>query len=1205
MNSFPAILASSGGHDYLYGLFFLIVALVIGAATRQFLKKVPLPLPFTVLLLIIGLVIGFLNRNILNKYSGHHESSGFFADLWHKILETLSGAITWGGNLDGHLILYVFLPILIFEAGFALDVHTFKKSFLNAFYLAGPGIVSATVMTGLAFYGLIVAFGDPSGFFYEISDGVLSEWRPHVHGHAGKVEAFVFLASMLFGAVVSATDPVAVVALLKELGASKKLGTLIEGESLLNDGTAIVAFVLLFGVVTGSQFYGGLGSFLGDAALGFGQIGAAGGLLGVLLGLLAILWVRKVFNDPLIEVTVVLVTSFAVFFICEHFFHVSGVLGLVALGIVLAGVGRTRISPEVEHFMHEFWEFIAFVANVIIFIVVGVVIAQKVDPTKWDFLILGLVYVIIHLVRAINMGVFYPLMRKAGYGLPPRDAVVVWWGALRGAIGLALALVVYSAHLEFKFGDFGDEIEFADTKKKTIGKKSSFILKNGQDFKPETTSVHIVTPKAGKKIDDDIKTIKNRYSENPKLKPWMDSVKEAVNAPENEAIMSQLREEYPDIDKHKYRIYRMSKRLKRVVELEHFSGEPDKAMDFYQLEDRFLRERYLNHALDSIASVEVNASGSIQNIFQTPKQFEDFFKGKSSQEIVDLRAELEAGKKLIKVIGEGTGFELNTGALKTKDKEGKGIHFAGVAIVGISDKVRGQFLFLISGIVLLTLLVNATTVGPLVNALGLTKLPAVKKLMFSNASGNVAKGCEEEMDLLKDDRFLSGANWSEVRNYLPDPVAYPLTADELAEMDTLAEIRRRLLERERSSYWSQFRSGLLSARAVASLDNNLSEFVDKQGKVPMTERGYLEKVCGVSKLTEAFKDLPFLKSFFSDRITVSYDAAKAFVVSQQDIAKMVDTLAKDLDESGDPKKLQQNTRLLKDEIRQNRLAALHFIRDMHENYPEATVGIETKDAIRSVLNHERNAIRKLKSEGMLESDEAARLITEVEQRMKDVMDSPLELRLPEPEEVLREVNWLKGMPEELIAKIIAVSEERAYSTGDSIMKQGDDGDGMIVITRGSVQVSIGDLVVDIMGRGSVIGEMAVLAGIKRTANVVADSSVTALWLNTESMQKVIAESPQLSGSLWKTAAMRFAENLLGSKSPYNQWDQMRLRRWLNGGDVFSPADGESLDLYGKVAVLVAGQASSPSSSEPKNAPALLDLASAEFSGNAKVFIRES
>ena len=351
-------------------------------------------------------------------------------------MDTLSGAISWGGNLDGHLILYVFLPILIFEAGFALDVHTFKKSFMNAFYLAGPGIVTATVMTGMAFLGLILAFGGDGG--------VLEDWNVD----SG---AFIVLASMLFGAVVSATDPVAVVALLKELGASKKLGTLIEGESLLNDGTAIVAFVLLIGVVTGAEQFLGTASFLGSAAVGFGKIGAAGGLVGVLIGLVAILWVRKVFNDPLIEITVVLVTAYAVFFVCEHFFHVSGVLGLVALGIVMAGVGRTRISPEVEHFMHEFWEFTAFAANVIIFIVVGVVIAQKAHPTGMDFLILFLVYIAIHLVRAINMGMFYPLMKKAGYGLPGKDAVVVWWGALRGAIGLALALVVYSENLRYEF----------------------------------------------------------------------------------------------------------------------------------------------------------------------------------------------------------------------------------------------------------------------------------------------------------------------------------------------------------------------------------------------------------------------------------------------------------------------------------------------------------------------------------------------------------------------------------------------------------------------------------------------------------------------------------------------------------------------------------------------------------------------------------
>lgn len=1056
----PSLLASSGGHDYLYGLFFLIVALVIGAATKHFLNKVPLP--FTVLLLLIGLAMGGLNR-AYGPHGGDHEHgdegghAAHVEGLWGKFVDTLSGAITFGGNLDGHLILYVFLPILIFEAGFALDVHTFKKSFMNAFYLAGPGIVTATLMTGLCFWGMIQVFGGDGG--------VLSDWNV-------EMGAFIWLASFLFGAVVSATDPVAVVALLKELGASKKLGTLIEGESLLNDGTAIVAFVLLIGVVTGAEAFLGAGSFIGTATVGFGKIGAAGGLIGVLLGLVAILWVRKVFNDPLIEITVVLVTSFAVFFICEHFFHVSGVLGLVALGIVMAGVGRTRISPEVEHFMHEFWELAAFIANVVIFIVVGVVIAQKVSPTGMDYLILALVYLAIHMVRGINMGMFYPLMKKAGYGLPGKDAVVVWWGALRGAIGLALALVVYSESLRYEFT----------------------VSEGGEGYRAATTGVYVVD-----------KGTRLKSAANP---------------------------------------YEASSRTQAKAIVEN----------------------------GTIVGIAVSDSGL----------------GKASaKDAMVLREELANGRKEVLIAGEGSGA------------------VAQANLVGISTRVREQFLFLISGIVLLTLLVNATTVKPLVNALGLTKLPAVKKLMFSNASGNVAKGCENEMELLKGDRFLGGANWSLVRKYLPEPKAYPLTSDELAEIDALSEARRRLLEKEKSNYWAQFREGLLGARAVAALDNNLSEFLDLQGKVPLTERAYLDKICGVSKLQEALKDAPVFKGFFYDRLSIAYDSAKAFVVSQQEVAKIVDSLVKDLDESGDANKAASTIKLLKDEIRQNRLHGLELVRNLQEEYPEVTVGIETKDAIRSVLNHERNTVKKMRREGTLEADEADRLVTAVEERMKEIMDRPLELRMPEPHEILREVTWVKGLSDSVIEKIVAASEPRSYNTGDRIMEQGGEGDGMIVITRGSVKVSIGDVVVDIMGRGSVIGEMSVLAGVKRTANVVADTSVTALWITTEAMQGIMKESAELADSLWKTAAMRFAENLIGLREPYSTWSQMQLRRWLNDGEVLSPKDGETLDLYGKTAILVAGQASPASGGEATNAPAALDMAEARFQGGAKVFIREA
>ena len=195
-------------------------------------------------------------------------------------------------------------------------------------------------------------------------------------------------------------------------------------------------------------------------------------------------------------------------------------------------------------------------------------------------------------------------------------------------------------------------------------------------------------------------------------------------------------------------------------------------------------------------------------------------------------------------------------------------------------------------------------------------------------------------------------------------------------------------------------------------------------------------------------------------------------------------LASDLDDSGDPEKVAKVVNLLKNEIRQNRLRGLNYLKDMHEQYPEVTVGIETKDAIRSVLNHERASIKKLRKNGMLESDETERMVTAVEERMKNVMESSLELRLPEPEEVLREVTWVKGLPDSVISQLVNVSEQRTYNSGDRIMEQGGEGDGMIVITKGSVQVAIGDLVVDILGRGAVIGEMSVLAGVPRTANVL-------------------------------------------------------------------------------------------------------------------------
>lgn len=377
-------------------LFFIILAVFIGVSTRHFLKK--LPIPFTALLLIIGIVLGSFSR------------LGYFESWAGLDVSFIKDSLYNAAHLDPHLLLYLFLPILIFEAAYAMDFHTFKKTAMNATLLAVPGILVALVLTALIVIGID---------YFDIGLEGWSNWS----------------LALMFGAVISATDPVAVVALLKDLGASKKLGTTIEGESLLNDGTAIVIFMVFFGALSGEA--DGMNGILKFLIVSFGGIG-----VGLLVGAICVKWLSKVYTDAMVEISLVVGAAYLTFYVAEHFLHVSGVLALVALGLVLGGPGRASISPKVEHFMHEFWELAGFIANCIIFLIVGLVISQRTQFTASDFIILFIIYIGIHVVRAIVIAMFFPVMKNAGYGMTKKEGVVVWYGALRGAIGLALALIV-------------------------------------------------------------------------------------------------------------------------------------------------------------------------------------------------------------------------------------------------------------------------------------------------------------------------------------------------------------------------------------------------------------------------------------------------------------------------------------------------------------------------------------------------------------------------------------------------------------------------------------------------------------------------------------------------------------------------------------------------------------------------------------------
>lgn len=377
--------------ELLAPLFFVVISLMAGAIMKFVLKKSSFP--YTVGLFCFGIGIGILDR------IGALDGIGF-----------LSSSIDVAGNTDPNLILYIFLPLLIFDAAYEMNMHIFKKTLVNSSLLAGPGMVVAMLLTA----ALVM----------------LMKWA--VPGFP----AWDWNMALMFGALISATDPVAVVALLKELGVSKRFSTLVDAESMLNDGTGIVLFMMFFGA------YSAVSPTFGSPVVEFLWVCAGGALLGFLLARITIWLLLQLKGDALVQNSAVIFAAYITFFLAQGSFGLSGVIALVAFGLTITYMGKPRFKAEVNRFMEHFWELTAYIANTLIFIIVGIVIAMKVDFSWMNLLVTVAVYIGVNIVRAIVILLFFPLMKRCGYGLTVRESVILGWGGLRGALGLTLALMV-------------------------------------------------------------------------------------------------------------------------------------------------------------------------------------------------------------------------------------------------------------------------------------------------------------------------------------------------------------------------------------------------------------------------------------------------------------------------------------------------------------------------------------------------------------------------------------------------------------------------------------------------------------------------------------------------------------------------------------------------------------------------------------------
>ena len=298
-------------------------------------------------------------------------------------------------ELTPELILAILLPPLVFEAAFHLNIDKLRRNTGTILLLAIPGVILTTLITGG-----IVSFG------------------------AG----IPLSAALVFGALIAATDPVSVVAIFRRIGAPKRLEVMLEGESLFNDGTAIV----LFGIALGAL---GTGDFsVVQGTIDFLIIAGGGIVVGLVIGAIAIPLLARI-DDHLVETTLTTLIAFGSYLVAEQL-HVSGVLAVVIAGLIAGNIGRKEMSPTTRIAVLNFWEYVAFLANSVIFLVIGLEVDLPGLVADWQPILWAIVAVLVSRAAGI-----YGLSRL-GRPIPSNWRHVMWWGGLRGAIALALALSV-------------------------------------------------------------------------------------------------------------------------------------------------------------------------------------------------------------------------------------------------------------------------------------------------------------------------------------------------------------------------------------------------------------------------------------------------------------------------------------------------------------------------------------------------------------------------------------------------------------------------------------------------------------------------------------------------------------------------------------------------------------------------------------------
>ncbi|MEM7494744.1 MAG: sodium:proton antiporter [Myxococcota bacterium] len=351
----------------------ILVALIVAASVVGIVSHY-VRLPYTVLLVIVGVGMSLL---------------GLVPQV----------------RLTQDLLMNVFLPALLFEASFHFPARELRQFALSIGTLAILGVLLTAVLTALVLQVEFSTFGvDPS---------------------------LGFLHFLLFGTLIAATDPISVIALLRQLGVERRLAVLIEGESLFNDGTAIVLFlVVLQALVSGS--FSAVDSLKSMTFVSLGGI-----FVGLTFGLFA-RFALTLARDHLLAIAMTTVAAYGSYLLAQQF-NVSGVLSTVFAGLVVGNTGaKGGLGPSVRVAVVSFWEYAGFFVTSLVFLLMGLELDMPWLLSRWQLIVLAFCAVAASRIVAVFLPL--PLLHRFGQPLSLKRATVLWWGGLRGALSMVLVL---------------------------------------------------------------------------------------------------------------------------------------------------------------------------------------------------------------------------------------------------------------------------------------------------------------------------------------------------------------------------------------------------------------------------------------------------------------------------------------------------------------------------------------------------------------------------------------------------------------------------------------------------------------------------------------------------------------------------------------------------------------------------------------------